>query len=436
VETEVTPPRRVALETLRRVRRGELADRALAQVADGLEPRDHAWVQELVYGTFRLRGRLDYALGERVKGGIGTLEPDVLDVLRLGTYQLLEMGSVPEYAAVSQSVELVRAAGAPRAAGLVNGVLQAIRRGRESQAYPKFEEDPRAHLVAWGSHPAWLVDRWVGRWGAEEARALVEVNNTRPDLFISPVGIGVRDAIESLEREGIEAKVVPGFPDSVRILPGHSPTAVLSVVPAVVQDPAAAMVVRFADLPAGSVVYDVSAAPGGKAARLAERAGFVAAADLSIGRLRRVRANVRRVGFEERVGLVVADGRHPPFRPGNCVLLDAPCTGTGTFRRHADGRWRISPADIQALARLQRDLLAASAQVVAPGGLLVYATCSLEPEENEEQIEWFLEAVPGFRLKPPGSGVDGTMVRDGFLSLLPQRQGVDGAFAARLERVN
>jgi 16S rRNA (cytosine967-C5)-methyltransferase len=168
---------------------------------------------------------------------------------------------------------------------------------------------------------------------------------------------------------------------------------------------------------------------------MAERASHVAAADLSQRRLARVAENAARVGWGERIGAVVADARHPPFRAADAVLLDAPCTGTGTFRRHPDGRWRVTPDDLAALAALQAELLAAAAPLVKPGGVLVYSTCSLEREENEERVEAFLAEHPGFAVEPaPGAVSDALLDAAGYLCVLPQRQGVDGAFAARLRR--
>jgi 16S rRNA (cytosine967-C5)-methyltransferase len=432
---EVTEPRRVALEVLRRVRAGELVDRALARAAEGLTPRDQAWVQELVYGTQRWLGRLDHYLANFVRSGLDSLEPDVLDILRLGAYQLLEMGSVPPYAAVSQSVELARAAGVGRAAGLVNGVLQSLRRRKDTVRFPGFDEDPAGHLTTWGSHPRWLIDRWIARWGPDDTRHLVDANNRRPELFLRPIGVSVEEAVTRLAVAGIAAESVEGFPDSVVLHPPHRVVDALAAVPAVVQDPAAAMVVRYADIPRGSAVVDLSAAPGGKAVGLALAARYVVAADPSFDRLRRVRSNVERTGVADRVGIVAADGRMPPFRPVDAVLLDVPCSGTGTFRRHVDGRWRLSGRDLEALTTLQRELLAAAATLVKPGGVLVYATCSLEPEENEMQAERFLARAPDFRLAAPSTPMRGTMLRQGYLNVLPQRHGVDGAFAARFERL-
>lgn len=429
-----TVARQAALEAMARFREGELGDRALEAATEGMEPRERAWTQELVYGTFRLRGRIDHVLNHFARDGIESLDPDVLDVLRLGAYQLLEMGSVPPYAAVSQSVDLVRMAGAPYAAGLVNGILQNMQR-RPQFRFPDFGHDPVDHLASWGSHPRWLVQRWIGRWGRDAARALTEADNRRPELFIRPLGISMDEARARLGEAEIASETVDFAPDSLRILPSATAAQALAAVPAVVQDPSAALVVRYAAVPEGTTVIDLAAAPGGKAMGLAERAGRVAAADMSPRRMGRVVQNAERLGWGGRVGAVVADGRRPPFRPVDAVLLDAPCTGTGTFRRHPDGRWRVTEEDLAALVRLQDGLLSAAAGLVKPGGLLVYSTCSLEREENELRIETFLAGRPGWAVEPSPGAVDGALLDEaGQLCVLPQRQGVDGAFAARLRR--
>jgi len=430
-----TPARRAALQALQRIREGDLADRALDRAAAGLDPRERALAQEMVYGVSRLRGRLDHLLSQLVRNGLEQLEPEVLEVLRLGAYQLTEMDGVPPYAAVSQSVDLARLAGSGRAGGLVNGVLQDLQRRREALRFPDPAADPVGHLATHGSHPRWLVERWVDRYGAEQAAALVEANNRRPELYLRPLGVFADAARQTLAERGIQSEAVDCAPDSLRLVPPASAAEALAAVPGVVQDPAAALVVRFAGVPEGATVVDLCAAPGGKALGLAERAGRVIAADLSARRMGRVVENAARVGWSDRVGVVVADGRDAPFAPVDAVLLDAPCTGTGTFRRHPDGRWRVTPGDLAALAALQWELLRAAEAVVRPGGLLVYATCSLEPEENESQMQRFLEAGSGWTLEPPTGAVAAWLVgSEGFLRVLPQHHGVDGAFAARLRR--
>lgn len=439
----VTPGRRAAQAILAELRAGALLDRAAAGALAPLEGRERAFAQELAYGTVRLRGRLDFVLDGLLRSGVGSVAPAVLDVLRLGAYQLLEMGGVPPYAAVSQSVEGARAVGHPRAAGLVNGVLQALSRRERVPAFPDAEADPVGHLTAWGAHPRWLVERWAARFGLAATRALVTANNQRPDVYLRLVEGPMDAALRRLADAGIEAEAEPLAPLMVRLAAGADVARALDAVPAVVQDPAASLVVAHAAFPDGARVADLCAAPGGKAVTLAAAAlpatlaargrGYVVAADLSAGRLTRVRENAERVGARG-IGLVAADARRPPLRPLEGVLVDAPCTGTGTLRRHPDGKWRLAPRDVEVLAALQAEILRGAAGAVRAGGVLVYATCSLEVEENETQVERFLEEHPDFRLEPGPAFAAGTVDASGYLRVLPQAHGSDGAFAARMVR--
>jgi 16S rRNA (cytosine967-C5)-methyltransferase len=201
-----------------------------------------------------------------------------------------------------------------------------------------------------------------------------------------------------------------------------------------VQDPGATLVTQYAAIPLRSLVADLCAAPGGKTLELSRLAHTVLAFDRSLPRLRRLVENVRRVDARN-VFACVADARFPAIGRVDVVLLDAPCTGTGTLRRHPDARWRLKVSDLAVMAAMQRALLRSGAEVVRPGGLLIYATCSLEPEENDRQVESFLRERPEWQLEPPPDGAVPAAVLDGgLLRVLPQRHGVDGAFAARLRR--
>ena len=420
-----TQARITALEIMRALRRGELADRAFVRLLADVPPRDRAWLHELLYGTLRLQGRLDYILDQFVKRGVAKLDADVHDILRLGAYQLLEMHSVPAYAAVSQAVELTKSAKAKSASGLVNGVLQSIQRNKD--LLPRDD-------AQWSSHPAWLLDRWRARFGWAETMALAGANNQRPQLFVRPIGITPEAAAHSLPG----AELIESAPDALRVTGDASVTDVLTAVPSIVQDPAAGLVVRYAGFTSG-LIADVCAAPGGKAIAIAAglAAGKVLATDLSPSRMHRLVENKSRIGnLNLLVG--VADARRPVVREADGVLLDAPCTGTGTFRRHPDGKWRIQPADLANLVELQAELLDAAAAIVRPGGLLVYSTCSIEPEENEQQVTDFLARQNGaFRLAPPSSWHDDAQLnQEGMLVMLPHRHGFDGAFAARMERIH
>jgi 16S rRNA (cytosine967-C5)-methyltransferase len=201
-----------------------------------------------------------------------------------------------------------------------------------------------------------------------------------------------------------------------------------------VQDPAATLVTNYAAIPAGAVVADLCSAPGGKSVELSRTASFVVSADLSPKRLERLNGTKARLELSN-VAPVAFDARTPAIAPVDVVLVDAPCTGTGTFRRHPDARWRLRMSDLAVTAMMQRDILRSAANLVKPGGLLVYSTCSLEPEENEHQVEAFLAAHPGWTLEAPAEGVvPADTIDHGYLRVLPQRHGADGAFAARLRR--
>jgi 16S rRNA (cytosine967-C5)-methyltransferase len=298
--------------------------------------------------------------------------------------------------------------------------------------------DPLDALALEYSHPRWLVARWVARWGEEETRRLLEANNGEAPLVARPFHV-VREQLEAmLESAGVRVDDAPLARDSIVL---SSQVSNLTDLGAFrqglfhLQDPGSTLVTQYACVPTGAVVADLCAAPGGKSIELSRSASRVYASDISFSRLRRVVANGQRLEIDH-VFPYVADARVPAIRPVDFVLLDVPCTGTGTFRRHPDARWRLKPSDLAVMSALQRTIFRAAAQVVRPGGLLVYSTCSLEPEENDAQLEAFLAENPGWRLEPPPEGTVPAVVLDaGRLRVLPQRHGTDGAFAARLRRI-
>jgi 16S rRNA (cytosine967-C5)-methyltransferase len=431
----VTESRVAAAAVCTDLRGGELLDSAFERRAARLDARDRRWAQELVYGMLRRRAQIDAILFPRIRGGLARLDADVTDLLRLGADQLLYMGSVPAYAAIAQTVELTKRRHGLGASRLANAVLRRIDRERD-QLTPPTPTDPLDALALAYSHPRWLVARWVARWGADETEQLLAANNTEPPIIVRPYGI-VREQLEAtLESAGVRVGDVPLVRDSIAI----NATAALPDLGAFrqglffVQDPAATLVTQYACAPAGAVTADLCAAPGGKTLELARTASIVVAADRSLARQRRLVDTLQRVEAPNVVA-IVADGLAPAIGPVDVVLLDVPCSGTGTFRRHPDARWRLKPTDIAVTASQQRALLRSAAQVVRPGGLLIYSTCSLEPEENDAQIEAFLAEQPEWVLEPPADGVVPATVLDaGRLRVLPQRHGTDGAFAARLRR--
>lgn len=433
---EADDPRRAAWRVLRDVAAGAFADRAAERRFGALAGRDRALATELAYGVVRLRARLDHELAAFSDLPLDRVEGGVLDWLRLGLYQLRET-RVPGHAAVDEAVEGARATCGARATGFVNGVLRAAARHEDRRSlFPSAEDDPVGHLSTWGSHPVWLVERWIDRWGRETAAELVEADNRPPPVTVRlpPDAEGAADPIG--EGDGWRLDPLEGWPRCAVLAEGRPEDLLRSLPAAVVQDPAASTVVDYVGDPVGGPVLDACAAPGGKSVALAveRRAArpFVAG-DVRLERLRRVRRASERAGAGVRC--VVMDGRRPPVASASTVLLDVPCSGTGTLRRRPDARWRIGPDRLRTLVSLQGGLLDGCAEVVRPGGTMVYATCSLEAEENEEQVEAFLGRRPDFERDPAPEAVRDDLVDErGDLRILPWLHGVDGAYAARLRR--
>ena len=432
----VTEARVAAAAICADLRSGELLDPSFERRVTALDARDRRWTRELVYGMLRHRAQLDAYLAERVNGGLVRLDPDLTDLLRLGAHQLLAMRSVPAYAAIAQTVELAKRRHGIGASKLANAVLRRLDRERDALRLPQPSDPIDALALEW-SHPRWLVARWVSRWGADETRALLKANNVEAPIIVRPWHV-VREQLEAtLESAGVHVMEAPLVSDSLTITGHHTALTELGAYRQGlfhVQDPASTLVTRYAAFPPDAVVGDLCAAPGGKALELSRTAQVVIAADVSFARMGRVRQNIARLEARNVIPLV-ADARFPALANLDAVLIDVPCTGTGTFRRHPDARWRLKVSDLAVLGALQRSIIRAAAAVVRPGGVLVYSTCSLEPEENDAQIESFLADNPDWTLAPPPAGTVPDSVLDaGRLGVLPQRHGTDGSFAARLRR--
>ena len=433
-------PRAAAWRVLHDIRRGVPFDLALQRALTGLPETDRRLAHELAAGTLRHRSTLDAALAPHLSEGLGGVRSDLLDLLRLGAYQLLLLERVPGHAAVDTAVTLGRRIAGARVGGFVNAVLRKVAEQARTPGagqQPSIDSSlPDADSLALRySHPEWLVDRWVTRFGAEDTERLLMANNVRPPLVVQPAHWSLDALTTSFDLQGITWRPAP-FGAGVVVegrrpqeLPGFAAGACF------VQDPAQALVVEFLDLPENASLFDACGAPGGKAIAFSQRAQFVAAGDLRPPRARRLRENLVRAGTGPSA-VLVADASTPPVRPFQAVLLDAPCLGTGTFARHPDARWRVTEEALATLAREGGRLLRALAEVVLPGGLLFFATCSLEPEENEVQIESFLAADRRFRRESSSHFPAGLVTPAGDLQLLPHRHGTDGAYAARLRRTD
>jgi 16S rRNA (cytosine967-C5)-methyltransferase len=422
--------RLAAWRVLHGVEGGQPFDQALGPALQDLEEPDRRLAHELAAGVLRQRNDLDARLQPLVHRGWSSVTPELRNILRLGIYQLSALDRVPSHAAVSTTVELARTILGEKAARFTNALL---RRAGGRAAAPSLDSDAAAHLADRFSHPVWLVRRWLARFGLEETERLLTWNNSRPPLILQPARATLETLQQRLWEHGAGATRAPydaglslegGRPVD---LPGYQDGAFL------VQDAAQALVVRFAAVPEGAVVFDACAAPGGKTISLGRVARLVVAGEARRERARRLVENLRRAGSGRELPVIASAGA-PPIRQVDVVLLDAPCLGTGTLARRPDLRWRVTPEALARLAAEQQGLLDAVAPTVRSGGCLVYATCSLEPEENEDQVNAFLDRHPDFR-RDPGQALPAELLTPaGDLLLLPHRHHTDGAFAARLRR--
>jgi len=441
--------REVAVRVLERVERGEPADSALDRELRRARPTDadRRLATEIVYGVLRRLNLVDYSLDAYSSRSMSSVEPWVRQVLRVAAYQMLFLDGVPAYAAVNEAVEAARRRGREEAGGFINGLLRALAR-RGAPRLPAPTPDRLRYLALKHSHPEWLVHRWVRRWGEGRAERIMEANNRVPPLSVRVNRLrATRDQVRStLAAEGV--RTVPGalLPEALVLVQSPPVRSLRSFRRGLfqVQDESSMLATRILDPSPGETVIDACAAPGGKAthaAELMDDRGVVLAVDASRRRLRLISENCSRLGISI-VDTVCGDARDLREATGataDRVLVDAPCSALGTLSRNPDARWRKDAASIVEAASLQLDILRGAARCVRPGGVLVYCTCTVEPEENEETVEAFLGLEPEFRAEPLGPWLpaelsDAPGASEGMLTLLPGEHGTDGFFAARLKR--
>ncbi len=452
------PARRAAHAVLRAVHTGrsDLAtalDRARRELGD---PRDRALAGEIAIGVQRRRAALDHLLAQAASRPLPAITPAALDLLRAATYQLRYLDRVPAHAAVADTVALARESGLGHAAGFVNAVLRTLSDRRRPLGLPAAPEahppDARRgsrrtavldYLATTLSHPRWLVERWLDRHGVAAAEAWARFNNTPAPVTLraNPARNTVAELQDTLDAQGVRTTTTRLAPHGLTVTAGDPlSTQAAAEGRFLLQEEGSQLIVELARPAEGSRVLDLCAAPGGKTVGLAGCAGpggFVVAADLRprrVALLARFLARTR----PRRVALARLDATAPlPFAAAfDCVLVDAPCSGLGVLRRDPDIRWRRNPDDLPRFAATQLAMLCRAAETVRPGGRLVYATCSSEPEENEEVVGRFLADRPEFHLIPPGSdsGVAQVVDRDGCLRTLPFRDGVEAFFGVVLGR--
>ena len=448
------PARTAAYHALRAIAAGR-ADlpTALARSRQHLaDDRDRALAAEIVAGTLRWQRSVDHLAAHFAQRPLAKLDPDILIVLRLSLYQLLHLDRVPASAVVDDAVDLARAARKPSATGFVNAVLRATLRDKHRLPFPARPEDgDRAAALAYlgitHSHPEWLVARWLDRHGFDATERWVRFDNETPTLTMRANRLrSTREQlIASLEVDGIEGEPTRYAPDGVSITAGNplrAPMHDAAHEAFVVQDEASQLVPLVVGARPGERVLDLCASPGGKttamAADMADQ-GRLVACDVRDRRIRLLRQTVAASGARAIDIVHLSSAGDLPFTPTfDRVLVDAPCSGLGTIRRDPDIRWKRTEAELPLLAERQLVLLARAAAVVKDGGRLVYATCSSEPEENEQVVDAFLATHPDFRLvdlRTEETGVAAPLFdQRGMLRTLPFEHGLEAFFAAALIR--
>jgi 16S rRNA (cytosine967-C5)-methyltransferase len=453
----ISPARKIAYEVLRRVEaEGAYASDVLhAELGARVKPEDAGLATELVMGVLRWRRLLDFLLERQLKKPVARLDLSVALALRIGLYQLRFLERIPARAAVNESVELVKSARKTSAAGLVNAVL---RRTADEARVPAAQFVPpdtpfAERLGILHSHPTWMVERWLKRLGEEQTITLLEANNRAPRLSCALHDVKRRDEIfTALQNAGL--RIEPGnILQSAFAVSGGSPTRSESFRTGAisVQDEASQTVPLLLDTRSGDRVLDLCAAPGGKTPPLVRAAGakgIVVAADRHVHRLRAMREQFKRLALTQ-VRLIELDAASPlPFGIlFNRILVDAPCSGTGTLSRHPEIRWRLRPEQLAEFHVLQTSLLRSALQQLAPGGRLVYSTCSMEPEENEQVAEEALRGTGGFRrdttneatrdLKDklvPDRAPESLFDPEGYFRTTPSILETDGFFAAVISK--
>jgi 16S rRNA (cytosine967-C5)-methyltransferase len=448
--------RKYALEILIEVnnsnaRANDLIDQTMKK--HGFPDQDRALLTELVYGSIRWQEKLDWVISQFVTPAkLRKTQPEIIEILRLGLYQLLHLDGIADYAAVSESVELAKKYGNKGSSGFVNAILRNVIRNKDKIKYSDINKDPIKHISVRYSHPEWMVQRWIDRYGIKQTIDICLANNTRPPLFIrtNMLKVSRQDLIESLENDGLSVSTSDRVPESIEVFNLNKSLAQLESYNKglfQVQDESSMLIGHILDPKPDEIIIDVCSAPGGKSthiAELMENKGKIMSFDINKDRLGMLNENCQRLGINI-IETIVSDARNIGEHikeKADRILIDAPCTGLGVLRRRVEARWRRTPEQIDEFAKLQYEILESVCQYVKPNGVLVYCTCTIEPEENERVVEKFLESHPEFQIQsispflPDIADRMNIVSAEGYLKTYPHIHNIDGFFAVRMIHIN
>lgn len=440
-------PRHSAVEILNRVEeQGAFAEPLLDAYLSGnlqINIHDRRLITQLVYGTLRMRGYLDWIIGRFYRRKSISMDVVIKNILRTGLYQLLFTERIPYFAIVDEAVEITKKIH-PAGSGLVNAILRNAIRKKDEIVYPDIEKDPSHHISIVHSHPLWMVNKWIDLFGVEEAAALCKANNEIPPatVRVNTLKTTRERTMEELSQFGFDAKVTTYSPDGLTISKPSMPirdTTCYSAGHIQVQDEASQLIVRLVDPKPGDNIIDICAGVGGKTTHLAammNNRGSITALDINTEKIESLRINAKRLGVTI-VDTYVGDARKKPentfFERFDKILIDAPCSGLGTLRRNPEIKWRTTPEDVNKCSILQKALLECAARYLKDGGSLIYSTCTITPEENEAVIEDFIVRHRNFICIHPSDTIHLSLVDErGYFRSYPHRHGTDGFFGAVL----
>jgi 16S rRNA (cytosine967-C5)-methyltransferase len=437
-------PRGTAIKILNRVERSDAyLDRLIeAEMrSDEMNELDKGLMNEIVTGVIRWKMKLDWVLTGFFHGNFTKAETNIKNALRVALYQIQYLDRVPHPAAVNEAVEFIKRLRGQKAADLVNAVLRNIIRNLDNIRYPDPEEDRVRHLAVIESHPQWMTRRWVDRFGYDEAKRLMEANNSIPDLSlrVNRTKADLAYFLSLLEKHQIQYQRSKYIDYFVRVqhMAGIGSSELFQQGYFALQDESAGISVLLLDPKPGERIIDLCSAPGGKttfAGELMKNQGEIIAVDRYETRLNLVRNACRRLGITN-VHPVADDGTTISVPPADKVLVDAPCSGFGVLSKKPDAKWQRDIDDIQKLARLQSALLDNAARLVRGGGALVYSTCTIECEENLDQIKDFLQRHSEFSIEPANAFVHEDLIGvDGSVQTFQHKHGMDGSFSIRLRK--
>ncbi|WP_140945462.1 16S rRNA (cytosine(967)-C(5))-methyltransferase RsmB [Candidatus Thermokryptus mobilis] len=438
-------PRGIAVKILNRIERTDSYLDKLLDVelkSDELNDLDKRFLTELTHGVVRWKTRLDFVIEQFCKNKFAMQDPNIRNAMRVALYQILFLSKIPHAAAVNEAVEFVKKIRGQKAANLVNAVLRNIIRNLNKLPTPDHETDPVQYLSIMYSHPSWMVKRWVERYGLYETEQLLSANNERPTIVVRANSLKTTadELVKLFEERGIRntrSKYVENF-----IKVGHLSKIynldLFEMGYFSVQDESSGLVVKLLDPKPGEIVIDLCSAPGGKTTFIGElmkNQGKIIAVDKYEHRLNLVKQSCERLGVEN-VEFIPKDALEVDVEPADKVLVDAPCSGLGVIQKKPDIKWQRELSDIRNLAKTQIELLEKASKLVKNGGVIVYSTCTIEPEENIEVVKEFLSRHPEFKIEDARNYLPSDIVNEeGCMETYPHKHDMDGGFAVRLIKV-